>query len=169
MHKCCFLWVVHVWPSYMCLTYWTTKLNQVRIKGTAPTGCTCIETAASFVSLTLRWLNLPGGSRRGLRAALRQPPCFNAPCSVSSKPSSPALLSQLALAALGMWAACAQMDDGSAPFSFREQGGRKSVSKPQLSQDSHTRRFTGLNFLGGCLFPKLKSCWKEARSVHGVF
>lgn len=72
-------------------------------------GCTCIEPAASFVWLTLRWLNLPGGSRRRLRAALGQPPRFNGPCSVSSKRSSPALLRQLPLAALGMRAACAQM------------------------------------------------------------
>lgn len=61
---------------------------------------------------------------------------FNVPCSVSSKPSSPVLHSQLGLAALGMQAACAEMDDCSAPFPFREPGSRKSVSKSQLSQDS---------------------------------
>lgn len=61
---------------------------------------------------------------------------FNVPCSVSSKPSSPVLHSQLGLAALGMQAACAEMDDFSAPFPFRELGSRKSVSKSQLSQDS---------------------------------
>lgn len=46
-------------------------------------GHTCIETAASFVSLTL-----VADSARRISAALRQPPRFNAPCSVSSKPSS---------------------------------------------------------------------------------
>lgn len=61
---------------------------------------------------------------------------FNVPCSVSSKPSSPVLHSQLGLAALGMQAVCAEMDDCSAPFPFREPGSRKSVSKSQLSQDS---------------------------------
>lgn len=47
------LWVVHIWPLYVHLTYWTVQLNQVRIRGTAPTGMCSHWSSCLFLCLSL--------------------------------------------------------------------------------------------------------------------